>query len=240
MSRRFRCPRKLAPFLSHSERLESQPVNVLSRLISLLLLLALLLISTPTRALAALTSRESAFNFSKRTADAPVPNDKDTADGVAETDIHAVYYDFQSACGGVLTSYLHNSEQLDCARGLYYLRARLMNPLTGRFWTADSFEGSQSDPQSLHKYLYANADPIYHVDPTGKFGLVDVVIVVGIIVIIEAIVTSTYDYFSNDKSKDQELEDIELKARFKQFAEPSQIPDKLQGGIVAYREGGTN
>ena len=43
-----------------------------------------------------------------------------------------------------------------------------MNPLTGRFWTADTYEGGNSDPVSLHKYLYANADPVNGMDPSGN------------------------------------------------------------------------
>ena len=53
------------------------------------------------------------------------------------------------------------------AVGLYYLRARYMNAANGRFWNADSYEGSQSAPSSLHKYLYANADPISFGDASG-------------------------------------------------------------------------
>lgn len=42
-----------------------------------------------------------------------------------------------------------------------------MNPLTGRFWTQDAYEGGGSDPQSLHKYLYAGTDPTNQLDPSG-------------------------------------------------------------------------
>ena len=42
-----------------------------------------------------------------------------------------------------------------------------LNPTTGRFWTRDSYEGSQSDPFSLHKYSYCHADPVNLVDPSG-------------------------------------------------------------------------
>lgn len=42
-----------------------------------------------------------------------------------------------------------------------------LNPNTGRFWTMDSYEGSQSDPPSLHKYLYCHANPVNGIDPSG-------------------------------------------------------------------------
>jgi|GEM_PF-5219385 len=47
--------------------------------------------------------------------------------------------------------------------------ARWMNPSTGRFHTMDTFEGDQRNPQSLHKYTYAHANPVDLKDPTGHF-----------------------------------------------------------------------
>ena len=57
--------------------------------------------------------------------------------------------------------------------GLYYLRARYMNPSTGTFITMDEYSGSVFEPVSLHKYLYANANPVMNSDPTGYFTLAD-------------------------------------------------------------------
>ena len=37
----------------------------------------------------------------------------------------------------------------------------------------DEFEGAIKDPYSLHKYLYANSDPVDGSDPTGHFTLVE-------------------------------------------------------------------
>jgi RHS repeat-associated protein len=48
------------------------------------------------------------------------------------------------------------------------LRARYYDPSIGRFATMDSFRGFSMDPPSLHKYLYANADPIGNSDPSGR------------------------------------------------------------------------
>ena len=42
-----------------------------------------------------------------------------------------------------------------------------MNPSTGTFTTMDTYQGSIFDPVSLHKYLYANANPVTYVDPSG-------------------------------------------------------------------------
>jgi hypothetical protein len=42
-----------------------------------------------------------------------------------------------------------------------------MNPETGRFLTVDPFEGGDADPVTLHKYLYASANPVIFIDPSG-------------------------------------------------------------------------
>ena len=42
-----------------------------------------------------------------------------------------------------------------------------MNPSTGTFITQDTYQGTIFDPTSLHKYLYANANPVTYCDPSG-------------------------------------------------------------------------
>jgi RHS repeat-associated protein len=66
---------------------------------------------------------------------------------------------------------LYNGEKYDKDLGLYDQRARLLNPITGRFWTQDRYEGNQSDPISLHRYLYAADDPVNKIDPSGNEGI---------------------------------------------------------------------
>lgn len=63
--------------------------------------------------------------------------------------------------------YLYCGEQFNGSTGLYYLRARYMNPSTGTFISMDKYQGTINDPISLHKYLYANANPVMYTDPTG-------------------------------------------------------------------------
>lgn len=72
-----------------------------------------------------------------------------------------------SRTGTTDNHYRYCGEQWDEDLGMYYLRARYMNTNTGRFWTMDSYEGRNSDPITLHKYLYANANPVMYVDPSG-------------------------------------------------------------------------
>ena len=42
-----------------------------------------------------------------------------------------------------------------------------MNPSTDTFTTMDTYQGSIFDPVSLHKYLYANANPVMNSDLSG-------------------------------------------------------------------------
>ena len=62
---------------------------------------------------------------------------------------------------------VYRGEQYDPDLGLYYLRARYYNPLTGRFLSRDPLNGKIADPRTLHKYLYAGGDPVNVLDPTG-------------------------------------------------------------------------
>jgi RHS repeat-associated protein len=52
-----------------------------------------------------------------------------------------------------------------------YHRARWMDPGTGRFAGVDPFEGLPTQPSTLHSYLYAAADPLNKVDPSGQFNI---------------------------------------------------------------------
>ncbi len=69
--------------------------------------------------------------------------------------------------GNTPNNYLYNGEQFDADLNLYYNRARYLNADTGRFWSQDIYEGSLANPTSLHKYLYANANPVNMIDPSG-------------------------------------------------------------------------
>jgi RHS repeat-associated protein len=75
--------------------------------------------------------------------------------------------------GTTPNNYLYRGEQYDPDLGLYYLRARYYNPATGRFLSRDPLDGHTKDPASLHKYLYANGDPVNGMDPRGRDDLVD-------------------------------------------------------------------
>ena len=72
-----------------------------------------------------------------------------------------------SQTGSTVNEFQYRGEQNDASLQMYYLRARYYRPQTGRFLSQDSYEGDDEEPVSLHKYLYANADPVDGMDPTG-------------------------------------------------------------------------
>jgi hypothetical protein len=55
-----------------------------------------------------------------------------------------------------------------------------LNPDSGRFWSRDVFEGIPTDPLSLHKYLYGEADAVNLLDPSGFLSLAEIKTVEGI------------------------------------------------------------
>ena len=71
--------------------------------------------------------------------------------------------------GGFDLHHRYCGEFFDADLGMYYLRARWYQPELGRFWTMDTYEGRSGEPLTLHKYLYANCDPIRFSDPSGNF-----------------------------------------------------------------------
>jgi RHS repeat-associated protein len=75
--------------------------------------------------------------------------------------------------GRTRLAYLFRSERQDPSTGLYYLRARWMDPKTGRFTQMDSFDGWNTDPPSLHKYTYTHNDPVNRIDPSGHVSLLE-------------------------------------------------------------------
>jgi len=74
----------------------------------------------------------------------------------------------RAGCVGNRVRSFCSGEQYDSDLNLYYLRARYMNPVTGRFMSRDPEDGDPTDPATLQKYLYANGDPTNRMDPSGR------------------------------------------------------------------------
>ena len=95
----------------------------------------------------------------------------DSEGAVSDTYDYDAFGTATAEAGLTVNPYRYCGEYQDETTGLYYLRARYYDSTTGRFISADSYSGTLSDPVSLHKYLYANANPIMNSDPTGYFTL---------------------------------------------------------------------
>jgi len=91
-----------------------------------------------------------------------------TTGGVTDSYTYDAFGVLVASTGATPNVYLYVGEQLDPNVGFYYLRARYYSQATGRFITTDPEEGNIFDPVSLHRYLYANADPIDNWDPSGR------------------------------------------------------------------------
>ena len=91
---------------------------------------------------------------------------------VTDTLVFDVFGNETAKTGSTDNSYGFQGEEKDDT-GLYYLRARYMDPSTGTFTSMDTYGGSLTDPMSLHKYLFANSNPVAYCDPSGHYTLTE-------------------------------------------------------------------
>uniref|UniRef100_UPI0040575B53 RHS repeat domain-containing protein n=1 Tax=Acetatifactor sp. TaxID=1872090 RepID=UPI0040575B53 len=80
--------------------------------------------------------------------------------------------ELKESTGNTENPYLYTGEYYDEGTGLYYLRARYMNPETGTFISMDTYRGNAYDPASLHRYTYAQNNPQMYNDPSGHFAMI--------------------------------------------------------------------
>lgn len=112
--------------------------------------------------------------------------------------------------GSTPSAYLYRGEPFDADLGLYYLRARYFNPVTGRFLTRDPYESCGcatcgcscgKDPSVLHKYLYGAANPINRIDPTGRNTQVENALLIGSITLSTVAVAVDYEQRTHDSGQ---------------------------------------
>ena len=99
--------------------------------------------------------------------------------------------------GATPNNYLFTGEQFDNALGMTYLRNRYYDSSIGRFNQMDTWMGNNSDPVTLHKYLYANADPVNNIDPSGNISLGSVMSAVNVMSTLVGTATTSYDIGSS-------------------------------------------
>ena len=104
----------------------------------------------------------------------------DTTGAITDTLVFDAFGNETEKTGTTANTYGFQGEEKD-ATGLYYLRARYMDPASGTFTSMDTYAGSLSDPMSLHKYLFANSNPIMYSDPSGHLSLAEKMLVCGLI-----------------------------------------------------------
>lgn len=73
----------------------------------------------------------------------------------------------RATTGTTANSYQFNVQQVDSESGLYYLRARYYDPVTGRFTSRDPIKGKLMIPQTQNPYVYSLNNPIMYADPSG-------------------------------------------------------------------------
>jgi len=77
--------------------------------------------------------------------------------------------------------FLFAGEQLDSTAGIYYNRARYLDPNLGRFLSRDPAPGNPEKPLTFHPYSYVENNPLVNLDPSGQFTLANIAITVAII-----------------------------------------------------------
>jgi RHS repeat-associated protein len=94
----------------------------------------------------------------------------DASGTITDTNDYDAFGNLIHTTGSTPNEFRFAGEQYDTDLGLYYNRARYMNPSTGRFFSMDIIDGDPGSPITLNKYLYGNGDPVNVIDPTGNDG----------------------------------------------------------------------
>ena len=108
---------------------------------------------------------------------------------ITDSDQYLAFGDPLSASGTTVNPLQYRGQWLDNNLGQYYLRARFYDPATARFHRVDPWEGTVGRPVTLHRYLYADGEPIQRWDPTGEWTLPSTLVAMGIHVGAHAIKT---------------------------------------------------
>ena len=72
-----------------------------------------------------------------------------------------------ASAGSSYNRFAFTGHERDAETGLYNFKARYYDPEVGRFASQDPYEGEAGSPPSLHRYLYAFANPSVYIDLTG-------------------------------------------------------------------------
>jgi len=110
--------------------------------------------------------------------------------------IEATYYydafgNIVEQTGNVNNNITYAGYQYDKETGLYYLNARMYDPVTARFLQEDSYRGDRNDPLSLNLYTYCSNEPMMYTDPSGHFSIAGTIVSRVVSSVVKQIVSST-------------------------------------------------
>lgn len=91
----------------------------------------------------------------------------DTAGVVTDTYAYDAFGNMAGRNGNTANVQLYGGEQLEQATSDYYLRARYVSPVTGRFGSIDRIQANDFEPKALHVYSFSWNNPVDYSDPTG-------------------------------------------------------------------------
>jgi len=79
-----------------------------------------------------------------------------------------------NAPNGTGGDFRFHGQWLEAASGMYHMRARDYDPLTGRFLSRDPAQGDTRVPETLHPYAFANNNALVFSDPSGEFSVTEI------------------------------------------------------------------
>ena len=95
------------------------------------------------------------------------------AGGIQARYQYDAFGNYRAQAGSSFNRFGFTGHEKDNETGLYYFKARYYDPDIGRFLSEDSYLGDVDTPPSLHKYLYAYANPTVYIDLTGYYSFQD-------------------------------------------------------------------
>ena len=130
----------------------------------------------------------------------------DSGGAVTDTFRYDAFGNVIGRSGSTPIDHLYRGEQLDPNVEAYYLRARWMDPKIGAFTQQDTWRGRSREPITLHKYVYANADPVNGRDPSGHMTIGEFATASAILVAGVAAAIGTYDYLTVGRYHDYSVD----------------------------------
>ena len=165
-----------------------------------------------------------------------------------DTYTYTAYGVLLTETGSTDNDYLYCGEQRDSLTGLYYLRARYMNPLTATFTQKDTYEGHIYNPVTQNPYMYTGGNPVKYIDPSGNDStLIEQAETVAIMGILTGILTVSYHnliapfakaaydvsvYKLKSAENTAKMVSTVLKKSMTDGWEILQAPDKVSGTII--------